>query len=389
MPSHAIIVALEADIALYRSYRIDPCVPTRVLAGSLRCRLQDEKPAGTLWVTLTAACSHFLGTGTSLNDFKAQIGFGFKDFLTSDVGAVEQKYDGKRTLFIPGSEGTTDLKRVLALCDALKEHSDVLPLFYVQTLFRADAAARKDLVQKAGGNSGVAQKLSSLRGLVPSLFGKFPDVVVTVGRGVNMHSSLASFISAAVRCGLIVDDKLTELIGIMGLGGMIWRSASSKAVIPSPVPHATPGSGLQDVLPSTAGLPFCHSVPTMPPAFSGLDVAEFNNVPYFVVIEAVLENAEPYKIMKAELSESDADEVSLQPQNVYEELAKFTWSSAKAHLQKTSLTSPLWGRGSAGGLTLVEVHALALRFDRGGGNKNAARNRASATSSLGGCRDST
>ena len=75
MPSHAIIVALEADIALYRSYRIDPCVPTRVLAGSLRCRLQDEKPAGTLWVTLTAACSHFLGTGTSLNDFKAQIGY--------------------------------------------------------------------------------------------------------------------------------------------------------------------------------------------------------------------------------------------------------------------------------------------------------------------------
>ena len=142
----------------------------------------DERPVTKLWVSLDAARTHFVGDSVLMADFKDKMSPKFKEYVLNQVRAVEQQVDGKKQLFMPGSEGSTDLKRVLALCFDLKRRIDILPLFVAQSALSTSSSVRQELVRDAGGNSGVAHKLKGLRekGLreqAVAMFKKYPDTL--------------------------------------------------------------------------------------------------------------------------------------------------------------------------------------------------------------------
>lgn len=115
-------------------------------------------------------------------DFKDKMSPKFKEYVLNQVRAVEQQVDGKKQLFMPGSEGSTDLKRVLALCFDLKRRIDILPLFVAQSALSTSSSVRQELVRDAGGNSGVAHKLKGLREQAVAMFKKYPDTLANNSR---------------------------------------------------------------------------------------------------------------------------------------------------------------------------------------------------------------
>lgn len=142
----------------------------------------DERPVTKLWVSLDAARTHFVGDSVLMADFKDKMSPKFKEYVLNQVRAVEQQVDGKKQLFMPGSEGSTDLKRVLALCFDLKRRIDILPLFVAQSALSTSSSVRQELVRDAGGNSGVAHKLKGLREQAVAMFKKYPDTLANNSR---------------------------------------------------------------------------------------------------------------------------------------------------------------------------------------------------------------